>query len=225
MDIHITQVNSPPRRWPRHRLDVPLRVIIHTPDKTVIRDGRGRELGEGGMSVAAGVELKMGDQVEIEFTPAYSGRPIRVHAVARNGNGYSYGAEFVASSDQERQEIASLRENLQTLSSAYSPSYSPPSSQRAQASERGHDAPPRSPTEHAAALLNVSSGPTLECAPLPAGSPNPVGKPRRGGQRPQLRSIGKKLRTMPRVPTEAPLARDGEPGAPLSGAVAPRAIS
>ena len=163
----------PPRRWLRHRLDVPLRVIIHTPDKTIIRDGRGCELGEGGMSFAAGVELKTGDQIEIEFTPAYSGRPIRVRAVARNGNGYSYGAEFVASSDQERQEIASLRENLQTLSSAYSPSYFPPSSQSAQASERRHDGPPRSPAEHAAALLNVNSGHTLKCGPLPAETPIP----------------------------------------------------
>jgi hypothetical protein len=217
MDVHTTQVNSPPRRWLRHRLDVPLRVIIHTSDKTVIRDGRGCELGEGGMSFAAGVELKTGDQIEIEFTPAYSGRPIRVRAVARNGNGYSYGAEFVASSDQERQEIDSLRENLQTLSSTYSPSYFPPSSQSTQASKRRHDGPPRSPAEHAAALLNVSSGHTPKCAPLPAGNPNPVGKSRRAGQKTQLRSIRKKLGTISQVPTEAPLARDGGPGAPVCG--------
>ena len=167
------------------------------------------------MSFAAGVELKTGDQVEIEFTPAYSGRPIRVRAVARNGNGYSYGAEFVASSDQERQEIAFLRENLQTLSSAYSPSYFPPSSPSAQASERRHDGPPRSPAEHAAAPLNVNSGHTHKCGPLPVGSPDPVGKSRRGGQRPQLRSIRKKLGTISRAPTETPSPRDGGPGAPI----------
>jgi hypothetical protein len=215
MDVHITPVNNPPRRWLRHRLDVPLRVIIHTPDKTIIREGRGCELGGGGMSFAAGVELKTGDQVEIEFTPAYSGRPIRVRAVARNGNGYIYGAEFVASSDQERQEIASLRENLQTLSSAYSPSYFPPSNQSAQASERRHDGPPRNPAEHAAAHLNVNSGHTLKRGPLPAGNPNPVGKSRRGGQKPQIRSIRKKLGTISRVPTETPSAQDGGPGAPV----------
>ena len=220
MDIHTTQLNNPPRRWPRHRLDVPLRVVIHTLDKTVIRDGRGREISEGGICFAAGVELKMGDEVEIEFTPAYSGNPIRVRAEARYGDGYSYGAEFVASSDQERQEIASLCENLQTLSSAYSPS----SSKRPQAPERRHDALPQSPTEHAAALLNVSSGSTLGCILLPAGSPSPVGKPRRGSRRAQLRSIGKKLRTPP-GPTEAPSTRDGGPGTSPSGVVAPQAIS
>jgi hypothetical protein len=198
MDVHITRVNSPPRRWPRHRLDVPLRVVIHTSDKTIIRDGRGRELSEGGMCFAAGVELKMGDQVEIECTPAYSGHPIRVRAVARNGNGYSYGVEFVASSAQERHEIASLRENLQTLSSSYSPSYSPPSSQREQAPERRHDAPPRGPTEYATALLNVSSGPTPECAPFARGRP----KSRR--QISSLRSDGRKPVSIGKKPEQCP---------------------
>jgi hypothetical protein len=35
------------------------------------------------MSFAAGVELRTGDKVEIEFTPAYSGLPIRVCAGAK----------------------------------------------------------------------------------------------------------------------------------------------
>jgi hypothetical protein len=119
MDPHIPQVDNPTsikRRWPRLKLDVPVRVVIHETQKTVIRDGRGRELSEGGMCFSAGVELKVGDQVEVEFTPAYSGHPIRVRAIARNRNGYSYGVEFVASSDQERNEIVCLRDNLLTMS-------------------------------------------------------------------------------------------------------------
>lgn len=106
------------RRWPRLRIDVPVRVIIQTQEKTVIRDGRGRELSEGGMCFSAGVELKIGDEVQVEFTPAYSGDPIRVRAITRNRDGYSYGVEFVASNDEEQREIACLRENLQTLSSS-----------------------------------------------------------------------------------------------------------
>jgi hypothetical protein len=201
MDVHLTRENSPPRRWPRHRLDVPLRVVIHTPDKTVIRDGRSRELSEGGMCFAAGVELKMGDQVEIEFTPAYSGHPIRVRAVARDGNGYSYGVEFLASSDKERHEIASLRENLQTLSSSYSPSYSPLSSQKAAAPE--HGTPPPGPTEYATALFNVSSGSTPECAPIAhrrSKSHRQISSLRSDGRKP--RSIGKKPEQCPGGPTD-----------------------
>jgi hypothetical protein len=222
MEAHTTPMNSSPRRWPRQRLDVPLRVVIHTPDKTVIRDGRACELSEGGMSFAAGVELKTGDKVEIEFTPAYSGLPIRVCAVARNGNGYKYGAEFVASNNHERREIASLRENLQTLLSSYSPSSSPPTNsvkRRKRQSSGRHT--PGVPPESATALLNDSS-PTPECAPLPIGSRNLVGKVRHGDQGAQARSIEKKLRTMPRGPVESKSARNGASSPPLSAAVVPR---
>jgi hypothetical protein len=224
MEAHITPMNSPPRRWPRQRLDVPLRVVIHTLDKTVIRDGRACELSEGGMSFAAGVELKTGDKVEIEFTPAYSGHPIRVCAVARNGNGYKYGAEFVASNRQERREIASLRENLQTLLSSYSPSCSPPTNPvRRRKRQSGGRRTPGGPPESATTLLNVSSL-TPEFAPLPLGSRNLVGKVRHGNQRAQARSIGKKLRAMPRGPAESTSVRDGVPSPPLSTAVVPREL-
>jgi hypothetical protein len=123
MDAHAAQATGLTpvhRRWPRHALDVPVRVIIHRSDKTMIREGRGRQLSEGGMSFTAGVELNTGDEVEVEFTPAYSGLPIRVRAVTRNRKGYNYGVEFLASTEQERNAIACLRENLPTLSSSSS---------------------------------------------------------------------------------------------------------
>jgi hypothetical protein len=72
------------------------------------------------MSFTAGVELKAGDQVEVEFTPAYTGHPIRVPAVARNRRGYKYGVEFLGSTDHELNAIACLRKNLPMLSSSSS---------------------------------------------------------------------------------------------------------
>lgn len=79
------------RRWPRHKIDVPVRAVIHKPDKTLIRDGRGMEVSEGGMCLMCqlmGVELGLGDEIEVEFTPPYSGKPIRVRSEVRNRNGY-----------------------------------------------------------------------------------------------------------------------------------------
>jgi hypothetical protein len=222
MEAHTTPMNSSPRRWPRQRLDVPLRVVIHTADKTVIRDGRACEVSQGGMSFAAGVELKTGDKVGIEFTPAYSGLPIRVCAVARNGNGYKYGAEFVASNNHERREIASLRENLQTLLSSYSPSCSPPTKPvKRRKRQSGGRRTPGVPPQSATGLLNVSS-PTPECAPLLLGSRNLIGKVRHGDQGAQARSAGKKLRAMPRGPAESTSAQNGATSPPLSAAVVPR---
>jgi|SRR5579871_1721735 len=83
------------RRWPRHKINVPIRVIVHQPAKTRIIEGRGVEVSEGGMAVFAGVELGVLDEVEVEFTEPFQGDPIRVTGVIRNRSGYTYGVEFV----------------------------------------------------------------------------------------------------------------------------------
>ncbi|HST10233.1 MAG TPA: PilZ domain-containing protein [Terriglobales bacterium] len=82
------------RRWPRYRLDVPIRLIVQTANKISVIVGRGNELNEGGMALTAGVELRLGDEIHIEFTPPYSGSPIRIRGVVRNRAGYRYGMEF-----------------------------------------------------------------------------------------------------------------------------------
>ncbi len=61
------------------------------------------------MSLTAGVELRLGDETEIEFTPPYSGAPIRIRGVVRNRSGYRYGMEFVAGDDQELQSVQRLK--------------------------------------------------------------------------------------------------------------------
>ncbi len=103
------------RRSIRYKLDVPLRVIRHKRDATLIRDGRGTELSELGMCVLAGVELDVGEEVEIEFTLPYSGEPIRVSGAVRNRKGYRYGCEFIPEGQVERKDVARLRQVLQTF--------------------------------------------------------------------------------------------------------------
>ena len=107
--------NSEQRRSVRYKLDVPLRIILHKIDATLIRQGRGTELNECGLCVLAGVELTVGDDVKIEFTLPYSGEPIRVSGVVRNRNGYRYGCEFIPGDDGERDAVTRLRQVLQTF--------------------------------------------------------------------------------------------------------------
>lgn len=104
------------RRWKRHLLDIPIRVIVHTPERTKLYDGRGNELSEGGMAVTAGVELKVGREVAVEFTPPYTGIPIRVRGIVRNRTGYRYGMEFLTENAVETEQVNQLRSLLQTLS-------------------------------------------------------------------------------------------------------------
>jgi hypothetical protein len=106
------------RRWPRHKIDVPVRAVIRKPDKTMIRDGRGMEMSEGGMCLFISAELGLGEEIEVEFTPPYSGNPIRVRGRVRNCDGYRYGVEFVPESEKERSEVARLRQMLNPFEGA-----------------------------------------------------------------------------------------------------------
>ncbi len=105
------------RRWPRYRLEVPLRIVAQKTAKTVIVQGRGNELNEGGMAVFAGIELALQEEVAVEFTPPYSGDPIRVRAIVRNRKGYSYGVEFLTRTIDDHQNVDQIRTVLRGLGS------------------------------------------------------------------------------------------------------------
>jgi PilZ domain len=68
------------RRWRRHKVDVPIRVVVHRSGKTSLFDGRGNELSEGGMALTAGVELLPGDTIDIEFAPPVRACPFDIPA-------------------------------------------------------------------------------------------------------------------------------------------------
>ncbi len=105
------------RRWPRYKLEVPLRIIAAKGGKTSIAQGRGNELNEGGMAVFAGLELSLDQEVAVEFTPPYSGQPIRVRALVRNRKGYCYGVEFLTQTIDDHQNVDQIRTVLRGLGS------------------------------------------------------------------------------------------------------------
>jgi len=114
IDIVVTErqiINT--RRFRRFKLDVPVRVIVHSDEKTRIVDGRGNELNEGGLAVSAGVELELGETIEVEFTPAYTHQPLRARATVRNRNGYRYGLEFLTETAVDYERVEDIRVALQ----------------------------------------------------------------------------------------------------------------
>lgn len=102
------------RRWKRHQIRVPVRLVMHRGDLTTRVNGRGTELNEGGMCVFAGVELNYGDQVELEFTTPYAAEVLRVWASVRNRYGYYYGLEFLTENAGEREQVERFREVLRS---------------------------------------------------------------------------------------------------------------
>ena len=106
--------NPTERRWRRYNIHVPVRLVVHRPLHILRVSGRGTELNQGGMCVFAGVELNVGEQIELEFTAPYCGDPLRIWCLVRNRAGYYYGLEFLADNPGERQEVERFREILRS---------------------------------------------------------------------------------------------------------------
>jgi hypothetical protein len=80
------------RRWSRHPVELPVLVFPRGGDSKLTVQGRGIEMSEGGMTLYAGVPLKPGDLMELEFqTPGRT----RIAAVVRNRTGFCFGLEFL----------------------------------------------------------------------------------------------------------------------------------
>jgi hypothetical protein len=80
------------RRWSRHPVELPVRVFPRGGDSKLTVQGRGIEMSEGGMTLYAGLPLKPGDLMDLEFqTPGGA----RVAAVVRNRTGFCFGLEFL----------------------------------------------------------------------------------------------------------------------------------
>ena len=101
------------RKFQRLKIDLPISVVFPMPDKTKIVSARGNDVSENGLAVFAGLEMNVGDNLFIEFTPPYSSKPVRVPATVRNRRGYKYGIEFEAESDQEKKLVEQFRMLLQ----------------------------------------------------------------------------------------------------------------
>jgi hypothetical protein len=104
------------RRWPRYKMDVPVRVIKGLTNVTIVQ-GRGSELNNGGLAIFAGTELSIGDQVMVEFTPPYTGQPIRVRCFVRNRAGYRYGVEFITENDDDYESVNRIETVLISMGS------------------------------------------------------------------------------------------------------------
>lgn len=107
-----------PRRWRRFHFEVPVRLVVHRPSYAGSITGRGTELNEGGMCVFATIELHLGDQVAVEFTPPHGEAPLRLWAVVRNRAGYYFGLEFLAENTGERDQVERFRSVLRGAESA-----------------------------------------------------------------------------------------------------------
>jgi len=80
-----------PRRWPRHTVKMPLRILAAGGVSQTIVSGLAIEISRCGMALYAGVQLAPGDRMEVEFPTASR---MRIAGEVKNREGYCYGVEF-----------------------------------------------------------------------------------------------------------------------------------
>ena len=107
------QETTQTRRFERQKVDLPIVVVVPLQDRMKIVSARGNDVSENGLAFFAGIELRIGDNVFIEFTPPYSNKPVRVPATVKNRRGYKYGIQFEAESEAEHKLIEQFRMLLQ----------------------------------------------------------------------------------------------------------------
>jgi hypothetical protein len=79
------------RRWRRSSLNAPVRIL--TP--TLVIDGFGIKVSEGGMYLFAAANFPIGDTVGIEFRTPTTDRVVRAFGTIRSRAVYLYGLDFV----------------------------------------------------------------------------------------------------------------------------------
>jgi hypothetical protein len=80
------------RRWPRHPVKLPVRIITANDVSEITVPGLTTEISRGGMALYGGVPLLPGDLMAVEFQTS---NRLRVAASIRDRNGYCFGLEFL----------------------------------------------------------------------------------------------------------------------------------
>ena len=86
-----TPLNS--RRWPRHQVVLPVRIVALNRCPTTPALARGSAISRAGMALHATVAASLGDLLQLQFPTS---PPTAITAVVRNRTGDCLGVEFLA---------------------------------------------------------------------------------------------------------------------------------
>jgi len=92
------------RRWPRHQVKLPVRIITLNGVSKIAVPGLTTEISRGGMALYGGVPMQPGDLMEVEFQTSSR---LRVAGSVRDRDGYCFGLEFLGLLPEEDEEAAS----------------------------------------------------------------------------------------------------------------------
>src|SRR5215470_4835178 len=87
--------NENSRRWPRHRIDVRLKVTFNDGGNKKTAFGRANNLSQGGLGAYIPCAIAVGTNVDLDVSFPYSPVELNVKAIVRSCEGFRYGLEFV----------------------------------------------------------------------------------------------------------------------------------
>lgn len=98
------------RRFPRLAAEFPVHVRLTTqgPTRIVECEGHGNDIGGGGLAISASIDLPVGVQIGVEFTPPYSTQSMNFRCFVLNRNCNRYGVEFITENDQDYRKAGEL---------------------------------------------------------------------------------------------------------------------
>jgi len=94
------------RRWQRHPVKLPVRIITADDISEIAVPGLTTEISRGGMALYGGVPLQPGDLMQVEFETSDR---VRVAASIRDRNGYCFGLEFLGLLPSDNTQDAEAR--------------------------------------------------------------------------------------------------------------------
>jgi hypothetical protein len=105
------------RRCPRFAVDFPVQVRLTTqgPARVVACEAQGTDISGGGLAVRADIDLSLGAQIGVEFTPPYSDHPMMFRCFVRNRDGNCYGVEFITENDEDYRKAGELQLRLAAM--------------------------------------------------------------------------------------------------------------
>src|SRR5215467_7851924 len=93
------------RRWPRHRIDLRLKVSVTGRQAEGPVFGRANNLSRGGLGAYIPYSIAVGANVLLEVTFPQAAEDVKVNAVVRTCEGFRYGLEFLQMSYEVRSLI------------------------------------------------------------------------------------------------------------------------
>lgn len=95
------------RRYPRYRIDLPLKATVLGAEGYYDVHGRSGDLGEGGLGAIFVSEISQGEVIALEMQlPA--GGLLQVRGIVRYRKGLLHGLEFLGLSEEHRQIVLQL---------------------------------------------------------------------------------------------------------------------